>query len=210
MRYTEFVSPSMELVSVSGVSTSIKPSERALVGMYKTWTESFLDPTSEMERQNLTMPQRIDFSSPAIIQSINWESSFWEHLVKDLNVSKVLPIALVSIGNYQTLFPAIVERFLPKIDGALGFLNMKIENSVEGIFFNFRGTPRRPPGFVVNMRIVISEYDRELEYKVYDALGKMIRKYPYLLFDAHILASKKRRPEDFLPLGYVQYLSWSG
>ena len=156
------------------------------------------------------MPQRLDSPALTIMQSIDWESNAWGLLIKDFYVSKVLPITLVSIGNYQMPFPAIVEKFLPKIGGALGFLNIKIESSVEGIFFDFRGTPRRSPGFVVDVRIVISEYDRELEYKVYGTLRKMIRKYPDLLFDAHILASKKRRPEDFLPSSYVQYLPWSG
>jgi len=211
LRETEIISHPVELSPVSGVSTSVKTGEKSVADTYKTGTRSFLtSSTSDMEKEILTIPQRLDLSSPLIMQSIDWHSSVYWHLMKVFYVSKVSPITLVSMGNYQMPFPSINEKFLPKIDDALRFLHMKIESSVEGVFFKFKGAPRRPPGFVVDMRIVISEYNREVERQIYHFLADMIRKNPRLLFDAHVIASKERKLQDFLPHDYNRYIAWSG
>jgi len=163
-----------------------------------------------MEKQTLAIPQGLDLPSSAIRQSTEWKSSVWGRVMKELDTRRVLSINYDSIGDYQAPFPVIDQKFLPKIDDALGFLNMKMAGFIEGIFFNFTGTLRRPPGFVVDVRIIIPEYDRKLEHKIYHALADIIRKNPELLFDAHVIASKGRRIQDFLPYGYHRYITWSG
>lgn len=211
MSETEIISHPAELTPVSGVSASVKLGEKSVADTYETGTGSFLaSSTSDMEGEILTIPQRLDLSRPLIMQSIDWHSSVYWHLMKAFYVSKVSPITLVSMGSYQMPFPTINEKFLPKIDDALRFLNMKIESSVEGIFFKFKGSPERPPGFVVDMRIVIPEYNREVEREIYHVLADMIRKNPRLLFDAHVIASKERKLQDFLPHDYNRYIAWSG
>lgn len=210
MRRTELISYSAGLTPVSGVFASVKSREKSVADKYKTWTESFLASTADMERETLTIHQRMDLSNPAIMPSIDWDSSVYWHLMRNLHTNKFSPMSLDSLGDYLIPFPAINEKFLPKIDDALTFLNMKIERSVEGIFFNLKGTPGRSPGFVVDMRIVIPEYDRELEREIYHALAEIISKSPELSFDAHVIASKKRKLQDFLPHGYNRYVVWSG
>jgi len=210
LRSAEFIAHSAGLTPISGVSTSVKHGDKSITDVYRTFTETFLASTSDIERQTLTMPQRLDLSTPAIMQSPDWNDSVYGQLVKALHASRVSPITLVSIGSYQMTSLTIEEKVLLKVDDALRFLNMKIESSVEGIFFNFKGTPGRPPEFVVDMRIVISEYGREVEREIYHALADMIRKNPELLFDAHVIASKKRKLQDFLPHDYNRYIAWSG
>ena len=75
---------------------------------------------------------------------------------------------------------------------------------VEGVFYKVEETPRRPPGFIIQILVVIPDSDRDLEYKVYAALGKLMRDNRKLLIDLHIVKRRGREVGGLIPAGFRQ------
>lgn len=100
-------------------------------------------------------------------------------------------------------------RLLLQTDKALESISKALQALSEGFFYNIRSIPpSRAPGFVIDGWVVIPEYDRDLQYKIYKELGDTIRNNPTLLFNIHILARKGRDLSKVLPPGYKKYSSW--
>lgn len=100
------------------------------------------------------------------------------------------------------------ERIL-HIDKALNSLERSIRDMSEGLYCKIRPIPPvRQPGYVIDGWIVIDNYDRELEHKIYKELGEIIRNNTNLLFNIRIIARKGRTVDSLLPKQYRKYSSW--
>jgi hypothetical protein len=77
---------------------------------------------------------------------------------------------------------------------------------VEGLYLNMREAhDRTPSGYIADIRVIIPESNRELEYKIYDAFRELLRSSRPLLFDLHIIKLRGRKPEEAVPEGYWQF-----
>ena len=204
---TEVIHHSLELESILNESCIVESRHASVTDTYETWAKSFLTSTYELKKQPLSESQRSDLSSLPIALDTFWDEGYVQvGSTEVLRFDTVISETWMSIGDQQRTYPIIDEMRLLKTEDALSFLHTRIGKSVEGLFFEFEGTHGRPPGFVVNLRIIVSEYNRELEHEIYRALAEMIRNNPELLFDAHIIASKKKDVGQFLPNSYNKYI----
>lgn len=81
----------------------------------------------------------------------------------------------------------------------------RIEN-VRGLYLNIREAyGRTPMGYIVDLRVIIPDSNRETEYRVYDAFGDLIKTSNKLLFDLHIIKLRGRRLEEAIPEGFWRY-----
>lgn len=81
----------------------------------------------------------------------------------------------------------------------------KIEK-VEDLYLNIREAyGRTPTGYIIDMRVIIPDSNREIEYSVYSAFGELLRTSSPLLFDLHIIKLKGRKPEEVIPEGFWRY-----
>lgn len=89
-----------------------------------------------------------------------------------------------------------LRRFKQSID--------KIEK-VNDLYLNIReACGRTPTGYIIDMRVIIPDMDRKIEYSVYAAFGELLRTSP-LLFDLHIIKLKGRKPKEVIPEGFWRY-----
>jgi len=90
-----------------------------------------------------------------------------------------------------------LRRFKQRID--------KIEK-VNDLYLNIREAyGRTSTGYIIDMRVIIPDSDREIEYLVYAAFGELLRTSSPLLFDLHIIKLKGRKPEEVIPEGFWRY-----
>lgn len=194
---------------VSRQESQNQSSMKEMFTHYKIRYES----TLETQRPKLTSNLLVYFDSTRFSMSnlgILWKSHFIGTHQYD-NVSNNLKQELVSnIGHYATGFAIEDVKFLAQTDKALDFLNRRIETLTEGIFYNLRSIPpNRAPGYVIDGWIIIPEYDKDTEYKIYKELGSVIRDNTNLLFSIHIIARKGRDLGKIIPRDYKRYNPWS-
>jgi len=80
---------------------------------------------------------------------------------------------------------------------------------VEDLYLDLRDAHgRTPTGYIIDMRVIIPESDRETEYSIYAAFGELLRTSSPLLFDLHIIKLKGRKREEAVPEGFWRYI-WS-
>jgi hypothetical protein len=81
----------------------------------------------------------------------------------------------------------------------------KIKNTRE-LYLNIREAyGRTPAGYIVDIRVIIPDSNRETEYQVYDAFGELLEMANRLLFDLHIIKLKGRKLEEVIPEGFWRY-----
>lgn len=114
-----------------------------------------------------------------------------------------------NVTNYIRGLQIEDTQLLSRTDKALESISKRVRTLSEGFFFNIRSIPpSRTPGFAIDGWIIIPEYDRNLEHKIYRELGDIIRKNPNMLFNIRILARKGRELNDVIPKGYRKYNPW--
>lgn len=76
----------------------------------------------------------------------------------------------------------------------------------DGLYLNMREAHDRTPlGYITDIRVVIPDSNRELEYRIYDAFSELLRTSSSLLFDLHIIKLRGRRVEEVIPKGFWRY-----
>ena len=81
----------------------------------------------------------------------------------------------------------------------------KIEE-IRGLYINIREAhDRRPSGYITEMRVVIPDSNRELEYRIYDTFRELLKNSRPLLFDLHIIKLRDRGLEEAIPEGFWRY-----
>ena len=76
----------------------------------------------------------------------------------------------------------------------------------EGLYLNMREAHDRTPlGYITEIRLIIPDSNRELEYRIYDAFRELLRTSSPLLFDLHIIKLRGRRSEEVIPKGFWRY-----
>lgn len=73
---------------------------------------------------------------------------------------------------------------------------------VEDIFYNIEEVPDRPPDFIIEILVVIPDTDKDMEYKIYASLGKLMRSNPEMLIDLHIIKRRGRKIKEVIPPEY--------
>lgn len=172
------------------------------------------DKIGEERKQKITSSDVIELGT--ILRSESNQKAPWQKPSCEVMFIDKIDITMVSglfsnLGRYIKGFPIKDTQILSQTDRALGSLYERIKALNEGIFCNIRAIPpSRPPGFVIDGWIVIPEYERDLESKIYKELGNLIRNNPNLLFNIHIIARKGRELSKILPEDFRRYRSWSG
>jgi hypothetical protein len=128
--------------------------------------------------------------------------------VKRFGISINQPFAVFT--DKTKLWTNILSKAMPwllKTENALQDFRErigKIENT-RGLYLNIREAyGRTPAGYIVDIRVIIPDSNREIEYLVYDAFKDLLRTSP-LLFDLHIIKLKGRKPEEVIPEGFWRY-----
>ena len=119
----------------------------------------------------------------------SWTSTVW-HLAteeKDVKISSTLDSTCLVISK------KIVKSFSRDVE--------KLD-IVEDVFYNIEETPERPPGFIIEMLVVIPDSNRDMEYKIYASLGKLMRNNPEMLIDMHIIKRRGRKIKEVIPPEY--------
>jgi hypothetical protein len=81
----------------------------------------------------------------------------------------------------------------------------RIEDT-RGLYLNIRDVHgRTPTGYIVDMRVIIPDSNREIEYQVYDAFRELLKTSSPLLFDLHIVKSKGRSLKEIVPEEFWRY-----
>jgi hypothetical protein len=129
--------------------------------------------------------------------------------VKRFGISINQPFAVFT--DKTKLWTSILSRAMPwlvKTEKALqdfGERIDKIKNTRE-LYLNIREAyGRTPAGYIVDIRVIIPDSNREIEYLVYDAFKDLLRTSSSLLFDLHIIKLKGRKPEEVIPEGFWRY-----
>ncbi|MCW3985431.1 MAG: hypothetical protein NWE91_03345 [Candidatus Bathyarchaeota archaeon] len=100
------------------------------------------------------------------------------------------------------------KPWLVKTKEALGNFSKAIYKirGIDGLYFNIREAyDRTPSGHITDIRVIIPESNRDIEYKIYDAFGELLRRSRPLLFDLHLIKLRGRKPEEVIPKGYWHY-----
>lgn len=93
-------------------------------------------------------------------------------------------------------------------DLALQFFDQKLGEIPEELdfYYSVREVENRPPGYIIDLIIVIPTSDRELEYQIYGALRDLTIKYVDLLFNFRIIRSRGRPLNEIISEGYQCYV----
>lgn len=135
---------------------------------------------------NYLHPWEISYTEPSIE---SWIFPFWYMSVEEKTVDSILDSAFLSISK------ELVTSL---------FRDVKKLNAVEDVFYNLEEVPDRPPGFIIEIITVIPESNREIEYKIYDALGKLMRDNPKMLIDLHVVKRRGREIKEVIPPEYLR------
>lgn len=119
--------------------------------------------------------------------------------------------AFIVFKDKAQIFASVLSQrlqWLVRTESALQSFRKRIDKlrEVRGIFYSLRETPTRTPsGYITDILVVLPESNREVEYKIYDAFGELLRKFNFLLFDLHILKLRKRELYKIIPEGFRRY-----
>jgi hypothetical protein len=129
--------------------------------------------------------------------------------VKRFGISINQPFAVFT--DKTKLWTNILSRAMPwllKTEKALQDFRErigKIENTRQ-LYLKIREAyGRTPAGYIVDIRVIIPDSNREIEYQVYDAFGELLEMANPLLFDLHIIRLKGRKLEEAIPKGFWRY-----
>jgi len=128
--------------------------------------------------------------------------------VKRFGISINQPFAIFT--DKTKLWTSILSKAMPwlmKTEKALEDFRErmdKIKNTKE-LYLNIREAyGRTPAGYIVDIRVIIPDSNRETEYSIYDAFKELLRTSS-LLFDLHIIKLRGRKPEEVIPEGFWRY-----
>lgn len=77
---------------------------------------------------------------------------------------------------------------------------------IKGLYINIREVhENKPPGYITEIRVIIPNSNRELEYQVYNTFRDLLKTSRPLLYDLHIIKLRDRRLEETIPRGFWRY-----
>jgi len=76
---------------------------------------------------------------------------------------------------------------------------------MEGFYYSIREVKNRPPGYIIELLIVIPESNREMEYGIYKAIRDLMREYADLLFNFRIIRRRGRLLDEVISEGWQRY-----
>lgn len=109
------------------------------------------------------------------------------------------------------LWSKIISKRLPwlvKTEKALRSFRESVDKigGIEGLYIIIREVVNRSPsGYITEIRVIILDSNRELEYRIYGAFAELLGASIPLLFDLHIIKRRGRRLEDVIPKGFWRY-----
>ena len=98
--------------------------------------------------------------------------------------------------------------WLVKTEKALRSFKERIDSidGIEGLYLKLREAHERAPsGYIADIRVVILDSNRKLEYQIYDAFGELLRTSRPLLFDLHVVKLRGRQLMEAIPTGFWRY-----
>jgi len=129
--------------------------------------------------------------------------------VKLLGTSINRPFALFT--NRSMICAKIFSRqnpWLARTENILKRFKQDIDtiDKIEDLYINIRDAHgRTPTGYIIDLQVIIPDSNREIEYSIYSAFGKLLRTSSPLLFDLHIIKLKGRTPDEVIPKGFWRY-----
>lgn len=101
-----------------------------------------------------------------------------------------------------------VTPTLSNKDSALQFFDRRLGGIPAELdfYYGIREVENRPPGYVIDLMIVIPDSNRELEYQIYSALRDLTKEYVDLLFNFRIIRRRGRPLNEIIPEGYQRYV----
>ena len=117
---------------------------------------------------------------------------------------------IVFTNGARFLSKVFTERlsWLMKTEKALRSFKERMDKieGIEGLYLNMREAhDRTPSGYIAEIRVVIPDSDRKLEYRIYDKFRDLLKTSRPLLFDLHIIKLRDRRLEEAIPEGFWRY-----
>lgn len=129
--------------------------------------------------------------------------------IKSLGTGMINPFIILT--DRAKLWTEVLSRQMPwvvKTEKALQSFKERMDKVKEtkGLYLNIREAQRRTPsGYITDIRVIIPDSNREIEYQVYDAFGELLRTSSPLLFDLHIIKLRGRKLEEAIPDGFWRY-----
>ena len=117
----------------------------------------------------------------------------------------------VVFNETARLWNKVLSEKLPwliKTEKALLSFSKMIDEieEIEGLYIKMREVyERSPSGYITEIRVIILDSTRELEYRIYDVFGELLRTSSPLLFDLHIIKLRGRKIEEVIPEGFWRY-----
>lgn len=148
------------------------------------------------------------------IKEIEKPLQIWSYLITVYNLILLrasLDQPFKVLNKTVSLWNKIISEKLPWIvtteNAVRGFKERidKIEG-VQALYLNMRGAHGRTrSGFITDMRVMIPDSNRDLEYRIYEVFGDLLRTSRPLLFDLHIIKLRGRKIEEGIPEGFWRY-----
>lgn len=132
-----------------------------------------------------------------------WEASYTEPSIE----SWTLPAWHLSVEKKTVEADSMLDLAFLSISKEVAkslFRDVKKLNAVEEVFYDIEEVPDRPPGFIIRILVVIPESNREIEYRIYDALGKLMRKNRAMLIDLHVVKRRGREIKEVVSPKYLR------
>lgn len=120
-----------------------------------------------------------------------------------IKISDITSILCTTWGVDSKTFPPPSRK-----DLALRLFDRKLGEIPEEIdfYYSVREVENRPPGYIIDLMIVIPTSDRKLEYQIYSALRDLTIKYVDLLFNFRIIRRRGRPLHEIISEGYQRYV----
>jgi len=190
----------------------VESGESPLIERNVDWHVVWISPTTGVKKNKLTSGNIVDLDKKTFLESNSktlWEVDLIQNQLGE-GANMLIKLDFSSGKGYIFKGFSIEDKgLLPQIERALGFLHNKTQLLSEGLFYYIRPVAQnRPPGFVIDGWIVIQEYNRKLEIKIYQKLCNVIRNNPNLLFNIRIIARKGKRTDELIPKNYKCYAPW--
>lgn len=141
------------------------------------------------------------FEEPLQLWSLSFATYSQQLLINSLNQ----PFA-----TFASWSKAIAEKlpWLVKIESTLRGFKESIDaiKEIKGLYLKLREAyGRTPAGYITEIRVVIPESNRQLEYQIYDAFRELLKTSGSLLFDLHTIKLRGRSLDEAIPRGFWRY-----
>jgi len=182
----EHVTDNIECIFSSNFSdTAVRTSRKMRASKYNIFVSSVSAQTTTISHPCSWKPQFIES------ETYSWTPRTWfvYPLKQDLRIDSTFDVKL--LADARDMMRSLFEE-VEKL------------NVVESAFYNFEPVDR-PPGFIIEILVVIPESNRETEYKIYYVLGELMRRNRKMLIDLHIVKRRGREIKNLIPTEFQRW-----